>query len=57
MAKCVRKDCLWPETEVPRCPRFGRDRVESGHSSDIAEVKRLTGPRQVDFAVMHCAFR
>jgi hypothetical protein len=22
--------CSWPETEVPRCLRFGRDRVESG---------------------------
>jgi hypothetical protein len=32
----------WPETEVPRSPRFGRDRVESRQNSDIAEVKRLT---------------
>jgi hypothetical protein len=30
------------ETEVTRRPRFGRDRVKSGHNSDIAEVKRLT---------------
>jgi hypothetical protein len=36
---------LWPETEVTRCPRFGRDRVKSGHNSDIAEVKRLTPNR------------
>lgn len=32
----------WPETEVPRCPRSGRGRVESGHNSDIADVRRLT---------------
>jgi len=32
----------WPETEVTRRPRFGRDRVKTGHNSDIAEVKRLT---------------
>jgi hypothetical protein len=31
-----------PKTEVTRRPRFGRDRVKSGHNSDIAEVKRLT---------------
>jgi hypothetical protein len=33
---------FWPETEVTRRPRFGRDRMKSGHNSDIAEVKRLT---------------
>jgi hypothetical protein len=33
---------LWPETEVSKRPRFGRDRVESRHNSDIAEVRRLT---------------
>ncbi|MGB6540702.1 MAG: hypothetical protein WBF03_07485 [Xanthobacteraceae bacterium] len=32
----------WPETEVPRCPRSGRGRVESGLNSDIADVRRLT---------------
>ena len=30
------------ETEVTKRPRFGRDRVKSGHNSNIAEVKRLT---------------
>ena len=35
----------WPETEVTRRPRFGREQVKSGHNSDIAE---LTGPRQTD---------
>jgi hypothetical protein len=34
--------CIWPETEVTRRPRLGRDRVKSGNNSDIAEVKRLT---------------
>jgi hypothetical protein len=29
----------WPETEVTRRPRFDRDRMKSGHNSDIAEVK------------------
>jgi hypothetical protein len=33
---------IWPETEVPRGPRFGRFQVESGHNSDTVEVKRLT---------------
>jgi hypothetical protein len=33
---------LWPEAELTRDPRFGRDRVKSRHNSDIAEVKRLT---------------
>jgi hypothetical protein len=27
------------ETEVTRRPRFDRDRMKSGHNSDIAEVK------------------
>lgn len=30
------------ETEVPRCPRFGRDRVESRHEVDIARSPSLT---------------
>ncbi len=30
------------EPEVPKRPRFGRDRVESRHEADIAKVKRLT---------------
>ena len=42
---------LWPETEVPRRPRFGRDRVESGHNSDIAEVKRLTDAVEKGLAI------
>jgi hypothetical protein len=37
---------VWPEIEVSRHPQFGRDRVESGHASDIAEVKRLPPNRQ-----------
>jgi hypothetical protein len=39
---CGAKSRLWPATEVTRRPRFGRDRVKSGHNSDIAEVKRVT---------------
>jgi hypothetical protein len=31
-----------PKSEVTRRPRFGRDRVKSGHNADLAEVKRLT---------------
>jgi hypothetical protein len=27
---------------MPRRPRFGRDRVVSGHGPDTAKVKRLT---------------
>ncbi len=38
--KCA-MSLIGPETEVPQCPRFGRDRVESGHNSQIAQVKRL----------------
>jgi hypothetical protein len=34
-------------TAAARRPRFGRDRVKSGHNSDIAKVKRLT--LNVDF--------
>ena len=33
---------FWPETEVMKRPRSGRDWVKSGHNSDIAKVKRLT---------------
>jgi hypothetical protein len=45
----------WPETEVTRRPRFGRDRVKSRHNSDIAEVKRMTHicHSAINFAVMH----
>jgi hypothetical protein len=39
---CNAKGRYWPEIEVRRRPRFGRDRVKSGRNSDIAEVKRLT---------------
>src|SRR5271166_4173687 len=35
---------LWPETEVPRRPRFGRDRVQSGHDDDTVIVSLLTQP-------------
>ena len=38
----------WPETEVPRCPRFVRDRMESGHSADALNLSKLTQRR-------HCA--
>ena len=31
-----------PETEVPRRPRFGRDRVESRHEADIANRSFVT---------------
>jgi hypothetical protein len=37
----VQSDAHGPEAELTRDPRFGRDRVKSGHNSDIAEVKRL----------------
>ena len=40
---------LLAETEVTRRPRFGRDRVKSGHNSDIAEVTRMT-PLRHQFA-------
>jgi hypothetical protein len=33
---------LWPESEVPRRPRFGRDQVENGHEGDIARRPSLT---------------
>jgi hypothetical protein len=47
----------WPETEVRRRFRFDRDRVKSGHNSDIAKVKRLTQlcHPAVKFAVLHNA--
>ena len=32
----------WPETEARRCPRFGRDRVESRQNSDIVRRPSLT---------------
>src|SRR5258708_34903176 len=40
--------CFWHETDLPRCPQFGRDRGESGHNSDIVKPTRLTqsGPRR-----------
>ena len=40
-----RKITSLTKREVARRPRFGRDRVESGHNSDFAEVKRLTPER------------
>ena len=40
-----RRVASWPETEVLKRPRFGRDQVESRHNSVIAEVKRLTSRR------------
>jgi hypothetical protein len=33
---------MWPETELPRRLRLGRDRAESGHKPDIANVQRMT---------------
>jgi hypothetical protein len=33
---------LWPKCEVPQCPRFGRDWMQSGHAADIAEGPSLT---------------
>ena len=41
--KNLRSDVVyWPETEVPRRPRFGGDQVESGHEADIARRPSLT---------------
>ena len=30
-----------PETEVPQRPRFGRDRVESGHKSTVIQSTQI----------------
>src|SRR5882724_9105122 len=30
----------WHETDLARCPQFGRDRGESGHNSDIVKPTR-----------------
>ena len=45
-----------PETEVPRRPRFGRDRVEGGHGDDTSLLTHL-GHCGRTIAVLHNAIR
>jgi hypothetical protein len=42
LTRTSRHVAKWPETEVPRRPRFGRYRELSGPKADIAETTLLT---------------